>query len=90
MSELPKDVWDEILSVANKDGKITSEEENLLKKIKSNLDYAYNKIQNEGADRDAITMQVIESAYSHAESDNVTSWDELAIIKKLKEIVKKI
>lgn len=90
MADFNDEIWNELVKVAKDDGTITPEEEKLLDNIKSALTNYYDKVEESGADKSKMLQQVIDHAYSYAQKDNVISWDELDILKKLKEVVKKL
>ncbi|MCH8906688.1 MAG: hypothetical protein IH840_06335 [Candidatus Heimdallarchaeota archaeon] len=84
------EIWNELIAVAKGDGTVTSDEEKLLDNIKRALTEYYEKVESQSDDKATLLEQIIDRAYAYAQKDNMISWDELAILKKLKEVSKKL
>ncbi|MCY3412219.1 MAG: hypothetical protein INQ03_11350 [Candidatus Heimdallarchaeota archaeon] len=82
-------IWNDLLAVAKKDGKVTDEEQKLLDRIEKNLkefdDKNNNLSEDEYRKKFAVHLEyVIDNAYASAQDDDIISWDEFAILKALK------
>ncbi|MHA2251000.1 MAG: hypothetical protein ACXAD7_11595 [Candidatus Kariarchaeaceae archaeon] len=92
MTDIPEKIWKELVEVAKSDGVITSEEEKLLDSIKLTLGRYYKKLDYSDKEFHAKILkdqlqEVIDDAYKTAEDDDMITWDEFHILKKLKNIV---
>lgn len=101
MSDLiPKNIWKELVLVAEKDEFISKDEIILMENIRKNLQHYYSSIQKQNknktkTDEDelkifGIQLDILRNAYDTAYADGIISEDEYELLKKLQIIVRKI
>ncbi|MCH8905562.1 MAG: hypothetical protein IH840_00605 [Candidatus Heimdallarchaeota archaeon] len=95
-SEIPKKLWQKLITIAKLDGIITDDEQALLDNIEKNLReyYKSKKLEKEeglsGLKVLESYLDIMHEAYATAHEDEVISEDEFQLLKELQSIVKEM
>jgi len=94
MTGIPEQIWEKLLTIANEDGVISTDEEIMLENIKQNLKKYYDARASNDEGDELLVLQhhldIMREAYDTAYLDDKLSEDELQLLKGLQKIVNRM